>query len=162
MEGCSKSHLSHVRDEVGKTTLLPLILDAHLAQNRTEIDLKSFRNRNKNLLIFSFDFQMVLSQFWTLWATLGSRRGWSRNRVFSVRHRPGTQNGSKTSPKSLWDTPEPQISMTFLRFLIEFGYDFSLFVGFGTVAGRPKALGYKSSETIIKKQISYLEFPGPS
>ena len=121
-----------------------------------EIASKSFKNpfgnRNKNLLDFSSDFFMVLGRFWTLWATLGSGRGWSTNRVFSVQHRPGTQNGSKTSPKSLWDTPEPQISMIFLRFLIEFGYDFSLFVGFGTVAGRPKAIGYYTSDDPKQKK----------
>ena len=36
-EGYSKSHFSHVRDEVGKTTLLPLILDVRLGRNRVEI-----------------------------------------------------------------------------------------------------------------------------
>ena len=96
---------------------------------------------------------MVLGRFWILWATLGSGRGWSTNRVFPVRHRPGTQNGSKTLPKSLWDTPEPQISKIFLRFLIEFGYDFSLFVGFGTVAGRPKAIGYYIIYSILSYYI---------
>ena len=144
MERCWKSHFSHVCDKVGKTTLLLLILGVRIGRNRAEIAWKSFRNRNKNLFDFSSDFLMVLGRFWTLWATLGSGRGWSTNRVFSVWHRPGTQNGSKTSPKSLWDTPEPQISMIFLRFLIEFGYDVSVFVGFGTVAGRPKAIGYFS------------------
>jgi len=34
--GCSKSHFSHVRDEVGKKPLLPFILGAHLEQNRTK------------------------------------------------------------------------------------------------------------------------------
>ena len=36
-EGCSKSHFSHVRDEVGKTTLLPLILGVRVGRNRAEI-----------------------------------------------------------------------------------------------------------------------------
>ena len=55
MEGRSKSHFSHILNEVEKTPPRPSILERFSRENRPKIEEKSFRNRYEK----SYKFQQV-------------------------------------------------------------------------------------------------------
>ena len=103
MEGCSKSHFSHVRNKVGKSTLRPLILERFLdpksSQDRQKVVSKSLQKTRRLFITILLDFEDILdptgdpknlyfSSFLWLAAALGSSgrqegvQGSSRSRFF--------------------------------------------------------------------------------
>ena len=56
MEGCSKSHFSHIRNKVEKLSCDPSFWRGFWSQNRPKIKKKSLRNRYQNQLDFCIFF----------------------------------------------------------------------------------------------------------
>ena len=64
LEGCSKSHFSHIRNKVEKVTLRPLILERFLdpksTQDREKVVPKSLQKSSRFLIRFLIDFGSIL------------------------------------------------------------------------------------------------------
>ena len=107
MEGHSKSDFSHVRNEVENTTLTPLILESFLDEKRYQNPWKIILKTQSKIIWF---FIQLFYDFGSILDLLGEP--WGAQEVhnepdFAVLNGPGSPNGSKTSPKSLWVTPKP-------------------------------------------------------
>ena len=63
-EGCSKSHVSHIRNKVEKVTLRPLILERFLDsksnQHREKVLSESLQKSSRFLIRFFVDFGSIL------------------------------------------------------------------------------------------------------
>jgi hypothetical protein len=110
IEGCSKSHFSHVRNEVGKTILKPPILERFLerisVQDWKKIVSKSLSEIIWFLIRFLINFGSILDPLGDFWES----QGMVNEPFFAVLHGPQSQKSSKT----LRDTPEPPFSIIFI------------------------------------------------
>jgi hypothetical protein len=102
LEGCSKSHFSHIRNQVEKVTLRPLILKSFLdpksTQHQEKVVPKSLQKSSRFLIRFFIDFGSILDP-------TGHLKIQDFSLIFGLGVALGPtcrQEGAQSAPRQLW------------------------------------------------------------
>ena len=119
-EGCSKSHFSHIRNEVEKVTPRPLILERFLepksTQDRKKGHSKSLQKSSRILMRFLIDFCSILDP-----------TGSPKIKHFSLIFTLGATLGPSWRPKCSKTAPELDFPKNFVPFWGQFSKGFVRF-----------------------------------
>ena len=139
LEGCSKSHFSHIRNKVEKVTLRPFILERFLepksTQDREKVVPKSLQKSRRFLIRFFIDFASIL-------APTGHLKIWDFSLIFGLGVALGPswrQEGAQSVPGQLrgrfpqnFGTIWGRCGKIVLRFSDIFQYNFQANLTFDT------------------------------
>ena len=123
MEGLSKSHFSHIRQEVKKNTQDLLFWRGFWGPTRSKMEKQSLRHRHRKTYFFVKDSVWIFGSFWTSWTTLKS----DIFKVFELMLSLLRHLGARRIPKVLQESPRGRFFMILDHFADVLGANFHIF-----------------------------------